>query len=614
MRFGSPVRFALGILLAGVLGLVLGAAAAGAQVESRWRALSREMAAPWPDIQRDTGNLPDYLDGLNNPYEGTRYGDAMMGWGLLQVGLRDQEPRMINSGLAAIEYATGKSRHWGRPSVFETMALASAYNIAREPLAENPRFQRLRPQWEDWLRRVRTERLHYENRYGNHWLVDAISVFELQRSGLHSNKRGAVLGSGRTTARRQAIRLINIRVPRLVRGSGPLVLSDPPDQPIAYHGLSIAFYARAMKLMGSKASPQARTTLRRAIRASQLLAAPDGAISYITRSQEEVWTLPATAYATQFASNLPGTTQQLHTDSNALAERTLQRLRREYVIGPRGVWITPALAQDLAAGARGLDAYAGAPAYDGLALVWLNLTIEEHPDDPPPGDLPADHLLATPVSQAGGRFAVVRRPDLWFAVKMTHSQDPHFVDDLRYDFGLMLVKRRRDDGRWTDIVPERPRSVGTSPETAGPVLVDEGSRGHPFGTRITAARNGVVTITGGFRTTSGTMMRPAVFTYRPVPCGGVELSFAGRTGERFDISAFFRGTRAPATRTTAASAATAGNLEITVDPPAVFGHPSDAGASGQDAHLMRQPMSIRMPADGRVSVTYCEPGAPPTSP
>ena len=22
------------------------------------------MAAPWPDIQRETGNLPDYLDGL----------------------------------------------------------------------------------------------------------------------------------------------------------------------------------------------------------------------------------------------------------------------------------------------------------------------------------------------------------------------------------------------------------------------------------------------------------------------------------------------------------------------------------------------------------------------
>ena len=582
--------------------LTFGAPPAGAQVESRWRAFSREMAAPWPNIQRETGNLPDYLDGLNNPYEGTRYGDAMMGWGLLQVGVRDNEPRIINSALAAIEYATSKQRHWGRPSVFETMALASAYNIARESLADNPRFQRLRTQWENWLRRVRTERLHYENRYGNHWLVDAISVFELQRSGLKSNKRGAVLGSGRTTARRQAIRLINVRIPRLSRGGGPLVLSDPPDQPIAYHGLSIAFYARAMRLMGGGASPAARTTLRRAVRASQLLAAPDGDISYITRSQEEVWTLPATAYATQFASLLPGTSEQLHTDAHALAERTLMRLRREYVVGPRGIWVTPALAQDLAAGARGLDAYAGAPAYGGLALVWLNLTIEEHPDDPPPGNLPADALLATPVSQGGARFAVVRRPNLWYAIKMTHSQDPHFVDDLRYDFGIAVVKRR-GDGRWDDVVPQRPRSVGSNPETAGPVLAGGGSRGHPFGTRIVAARNGVVTVTGGFRTTSGTVLRPTTFTYRPVPCGGVELSFPARAGDVYEHSGFFRGSRSPVIQ---GGVASANGLAITVDPLPAFGRASDAGASGFDARLVRQPMTIRVPADGRVTVTYCE--------
>ena len=596
---------AAALLLAGIAALLYCPAPADAQVEARWRAFSREMAAPWPDIQRPTGNLPDYLDGLNNPYEGTRYGDAMMGWGLLQVGIRDQQPRMINAALAAVDYATSDERNWGRPSVFETMALASAYNIARESLADNPRFRRLRRQWESWLKRVRTERLHYENRYGNHWLVDAISVFELQRSGLVSNRRGTVLGSGRTTARRQAIRLINIRIPRLVRGYGPLVLSDPPDQPIAYHGLSIAFYARAMRLMGGAASPRARSTLRRAIRASQLLAAPDGDISYITRSQEEVWTLPATAYATQFASLLPGTTEQLHLDSHALAERTLQRLRREYTVGPRGIWVTPALAQDLAAGARGLDAYAGAPAYGGLALVWLNLTIEEHPEDPPAADLPADGLLATPVSQAGARFAVVRRPNLWFAVKMTHSQDPHFVDDLRYDFGVAVVKRRTPEG-WHDIVPQRPRSVGAHPETAGPTLVDDGARGHPFGTRITTRRDGVVTVVGGFRTPGGRVLRPAVFTYRPVPCGGVELAFDARPGERFEHSAFFRGARAPSID---GGSASANGLQVTVSPEPAFGRPSDAGASGSDARLIRQPMTIRAAEAGRVSIVYCEPAA-----
>ena len=48
------------------------------------------------------GWVPDYLDGLNNPYEGTRYGDAMMGWGLLH-----SEPgRLFIAGVAGCAMAT----------------------------------------------------------------------------------------------------------------------------------------------------------------------------------------------------------------------------------------------------------------------------------------------------------------------------------------------------------------------------------------------------------------------------------------------------------------------------------------------------------------------------
>jgi hypothetical protein len=191
---------------------------------------------------------------------------------------------------------------------------------------------------------------------------------------------------------------------------------------------------------------------------------------------------------------------------------------------------------------------------------------------------------------------------------MSHSQDPHFVDDLRYDFGLAVVKRRGEGG-WADIVPQKPRSVGSGPETAGPVLVDGGRRGHPFGTTIKAARSGVVTVTGGFRTGAGVVMRQGVFTYRPVPCGGVELSFAAREGDAYELSGFFRGLRPPEVRGNVASA---GGLEMTVSPRPAFGRASDAGASGFDAHLMRQPMTIRAADNGPVSVVYCEP-APPSS-
>ena len=591
------VTLAIGLLLTGPVA----EASAQSPEEARWRSYSRAMAAPWPAIQRDTGNLPDYLDGLNNPFEGTRYGDAMIGWGLLQVGLRDRDDRLVSSGLRAIDYATNKARTWHRPSVFETMAVASSYNLVKKKLAGDGRFEKIRGQWENWLKRVRTKRLQYVNKYGNHWLVDAISVFELQRTGLKSTRRGAVLGGGRTTARRQAIRLVNIRVPRLVRGRGPFVLSDPPDEPLAYHGLSIAFYARAMKLMGGRVAPAARTTLRRAVRASQILAAPDGDLSYFGRSQEEIWTLPATAYAAVFAAEMPGSSAALKRGSDALAERSLERLRREYEIGSRGSWITPALAQDLRLGSRALDAYAGAPAYAGLALVWLNFTIAEHPNDPISGRIPADNLLSASLSQRSGRFAVVRRSKFWWAIKLTRSRDPHFVDDLRYDFGLTIAKRQLESGRWTDVVPERPRTnIGEGrSETAGPVL---GGVGLPFGSRMSTTRAGNVRIAGGFRTPSFRVLRRTLFTYEPAACGGVRFSFGARARDTYLMSAFFRGETPP---TVQGATAAGGSQRVTVDPRPVWARPVDGGASGADARLWRLRYTIRVPVNRRVAVTYC---------
>jgi hypothetical protein len=592
-------RIALGLALAAVLA---GAAAESALAQTAdWRALARATAAPWVEIQRPTGNLPDYLDGFNNPFEGTRYGDAMMGWALIQTGLREGDQSMTDAGVRAIGYATSKARHWARPSVFETMAVASAWNIARGPLARDPEFRAIRAQWMDWLKRVKTVRLRYVNRYGNHWLVDAIVVFELERSGLKSNKPGAILGSGATTARRQAIRLINIRVPRMLSGSGPFVLSDPPDQPIAYHGLSLAFYARALRLMGNRAKPIARATLRRAVRASQVLASPDGSVSYFDRSQEEIWTLPATAYAAEAATALPGSAAGFVAASHALAERAVRKLDRDYPIGARGSWITPAMAGDLRRAARGVDAYAGAPAYDGLELAMLNLAIDEAAAAAPAeGELPADHLLAATVSEQHGRFAVVRRTDVWFAVKMTRSTDPHFVDDLRYDFGLVNLKRLVD-GNWRDVVPERPRTSGPGPRSAAPVLLTRDGPGYPFCTRISAHSDGSVHITGSFRTAAGHVIRHVTFGYFPRACG-VALRFHARAGEVFGLSPLFRGHVTPAID---GGAARSGGQEVLVDPQPAFGAPSDIGASGNDARVTALPMLLRAKTDRTVSIRFC---------
>jgi hypothetical protein len=59
---------------------------------------------------------------------------------------------------------------WKRPSVFEQMA--GAYNLTRGW----PGFARSRADWARWLRKVRTVRLQYGDRYRNPWLVDAATV------------------------------------------------------------------------------------------------------------------------------------------------------------------------------------------------------------------------------------------------------------------------------------------------------------------------------------------------------------------------------------------------------------------------------------------------------
>jgi hypothetical protein len=576
------------------------AAAQEAVPESQWRAVSRDLAAPWPKIQRPTGNLPDYLDGLiGTGEEGTRYGDSLTGYGLLQTGLREHDDADVDAGIKAVNYATSDQRVWPTPSVFETMAVAGAYNIARDNLATDPRFIAAKPQWERWLRRVKTVRLHYVNSYGNHLLVDAISVLELERSGITSNRGGTVLGTGRATALKEAVKLINTRVPRMVPGSGPFVLSDPPDNPLAYQALSLALYARAIDLLGPRASSAARQTLRRVVRASWSIVAPDGDLAYFGRSQGEIWALPATAYGAEVAAAQPGSSATDDALDHALAARAIRRLGDDYPIGPQGPWITPALADDLTAGSRGLDQYAGAPSMGGLALVTLNWAIDTAPAGAATGELPADHLFATTVSQDRGRFAVVRRGTVWYAIKMTGTTDVHHRGDLRYDFGLVAAKRLDGDD-WVDLIPERPLTRATGIATAGPVLVS-GKPGYPFGTRIKVDSTGTVRITGGFWTTSRKVLRRGTFIYRPNACG-VELVFSARAGDVFSLSPVFMGRDLPKV---ADGHVVGGGQDVWASPQAFLGPSVVDLASSAHAWMKQVSILVYAAAARHITVTYC---------
>lgn len=529
-------------------------AAAPAHVHAR-DALAVAIANAWPAQQRPDGRFGDYLNG-GQPMDRSRYAEAMLGYALLETGVNSGRRDLIDAGLRALRWAVGRpyADVPGGPSVFENLAVASAYNIAARHLADDAAFAAIRPAWEAWLRHVRPTHLH-RPRFTNKHLVDAVVVLELCRSGLGGGVSGAVLADC-GAARRQVDRLLDVTMPaagrsRRIGGHPALLLSDPPHNPLAYHALTAGMLARAIELGAGGGA--ARQTLARLINASWALAAPDGSLAYVGRSNEQAWALAFTAYAAQSA-DLAGTGRER---ADALAARALGRLRTAYPIGSDGLRITPALGEDLLRGVRGVDRYAGAGVYNGLTLVALNWAFGR--PLPSGGRLLADGDVGQVIGRGRDELAIVRSGRTWFAVKRRPALGRR-ERDLRMDFGLIAFKRRIATG-WRDV--SGPPPITNRPgETAGPLLIRRGRVGRPIGDRI-VVRGDRVHVVGRFVTRAGRVLRTRVrFTFRPVG-RSVRLRVSARRGDRIELSAFLRAGQArvrgrAATDGTLAVAASAG--------------------------------------------------------
>ena len=147
-RVGAPVGLALALAAA-----LPPAAARAAEPDD----LAASMAAPWPALQRSNGSLINRLDGA------TAFGEATMGYGMLQEGVRSDSRTLQRAGIDAITYAATRG---GRTadSVFEELAIAAAYNFARDRLVGDETdpddvaavqgFDDERARWEGFLERV----------------------------------------------------------------------------------------------------------------------------------------------------------------------------------------------------------------------------------------------------------------------------------------------------------------------------------------------------------------------------------------------------------------------------------------------------------------------------
>jgi hypothetical protein len=532
-------------LAAGTLFLALLVALPAAARAEDTAGLAREVAASWPELQRDDGSFYDYL----KPYGGGRYSEAMLGLALLQVGLREGDDRLVGSGLRGVGFALAHGeRQLADPSVFETFALVTAYNLARGRLTGDPRFEALRPTWEEWLRRVRPAFLgRPRGGFFNKHLVEACAWLELWATGLRSADPAAVLFDPQRSAR-VAISFVNRDVPRLtsrssgvVWGRGARLLADPTPAPLAYHALSLGLLARAVDRLGTLASPAAHRTLAEAAWGTWGLMGPDGDVAYTGRSQDHVWALAFTAYGTVLAAPEAGSASG---DLQAVAERALARLRQRHPLTSLGIAIAPALSPGSAGAAGAMDVYVDAAAYAGLTLVALDWLAERGGlVAPAPGGLAADQPGAGVLHAPGGELGLLRAGGVWLAVRSAADRR----GDLRSDFGLVALKRHTGAG-WEDILRTRPRA--SDPAGAGPIRIEGARRLAPMGRRLTAhARR--IRVTGSFadrsvaerarssrrRRRTGAAPR-MVLTVAPTACGA-RLSWPAPPRAQHELSVFF---------------------------------------------------------------------------
>ena len=583
------------------------------------------MRARYPKLQRPNGHFRSSIGG------GTRYGNAYMGYALLLSGVRAGDDAAVEAGLRGLTYPLQPGRTPNRPSVFEILALAAGYNLARQHAAGEALFRDNRRAWEAFLRRAPLIRLPAAGHYGNHWLVEAVEIRELLATGLRSESPTAVVGGQRAAADRLSRELVNERIPAMARREGvaapggrAFVLSDPPDNPLAYQGLSLGFYARALELLGEEASPAARRTLAEVARASLLLAGPDGDVAYFGRNQEQAWALAGTVYGAYAAAHLDETPSQEDAALRELARRALDRLATRHGVTHWGLEITPSVARSRWLPPAGLDAGAGGPSFGGLALALLEWGREESGDPPDGAKLPGDRSLRVKLSHAESRFAVVRRGPVWAVIRPTISGK--YAYDVRYDFGLVALKLLRG-GRWTDVVRHRPLTRA-GPDSAGPILRSGGTAAFPFASGVGLAPDGGVTMRGGWRLAptqvkrvvatlpDGSKVRAlgsiagrpvrtgVVFRFDPTACGA-RLSFPVRAGDAIEYSAFLtpRGLRTGPRRLEDAFArvelATPARVEV-----------EDGYGSGADAALVRARATFEPLRAGAVAIEHCAQDGP----
>jgi hypothetical protein len=550
-------------------------------------------ASVWAGRQDSRGFFLDPSTG--DQVEG--YGNAMLGYALLRAGERAGDGRLVRAGVDAI--GTTLDEPPGVRGVFDVLAVATSYDFARERLDDDPAFEAARGRWEDYLRTTVAPNIDNEVQdcivsdscFHNHEAVGAAAELQLLASGLESGEPGALLAD--PEALRQAARHeVGVAEPAFARGdaawrgeegslTGLALLSDTGNQPLAYHALSTAMFARSVELLGDAAPEAARAALRRTTGALAGLMAPDGTVAYIGKRQESLWSLAGAVAAAEIAVRAADAGDDERALYRAVSDRALARMRALYPLTPRGLPIVPRSGPD----AFAPDGVDGDPmTFNGLALFLLNLAADgaEGGDD---AALPADSDGVFADRTQNG-FAAVRHGDVWFAVHRRHPPR-----DVRNDFGLVAAKWRAPSGGWVDVLPPRPMRFDVA-ETAGPVVERGGRRLVPLEGALAVGSDGEVTV----RAALGG--EPVTYRFTPL-ARGVRISLPARAGDVVTYTAYLPADEARLEGGTV----TTRDTVVSASPPPESIRLDDGFASCCDARMVAARIRVPVRADGTVSFT-----------
>lgn len=548
-------------MAAALLGPATAAGAAARPLADDLRALADEVSGEWVDatLRRAGGGTTGLFASTRGERRPQRnYGQLMLAYSVL-VAAADQPPGRRRDEMAAVAGRALRAASTSRAGAFEQLVTARILADRRTRALLSPAGRRLVTRRIATARRAvvgaKAQACHADaGCYSNLKLVEAIADLELLATGVRGaggklDDRAALDGRARATL--EQVRGLASGGRATWRSGTEVqqrlaVLSDPPNQPLAYHALSTAAYARATARLRGADRRDAASLLERLATYALGVVAPDGDLTYMGRGQSQAWVQAATLYGAVTAARLlqdrdPARAGELL----GLARLNLAVLReRHRQMGSRGGFaIVPEPRSDY----RGVDRYASHVIYNGLTLFWLRLASDRAAGISarlPVRPVPSRRGAMRFSDPTGTSLETVRVGRLWIAV---HRAATHDVDP-RYDWGLLAVKHQRPDGRWVDVIPQRPIQEivdGRRPPAPrmGPFPVDAAGRplAAPTITRTTPVAGGV-RLTGTVATAAG----PQALTWEiRIRDGGVRIAFRPPAGGRWGML-LLRGDGAPA--------------------------------------------------------------------